>query len=258
MSRLVIRLFTKYNNALDTHPLLTKSITSGILFAGGDVMCQSIEHFINNKNKQIKDKFKINYQRVTSYLLIGTFISGPMYHYWFNNLDKIPVLALHICRRPLYALKYKKALTSFNVLNKNNILDKAGLSFENFIPNANYLKFGKKTEKVLQILADQLVFSSIYTGVFFIASGMTNGYVTNISNKLYGIDNYKSSKELYKESETLLKSQFKPTYIADCIVWPPLQYINFSYVPLKFRVLFVNICNLGWNTFLSFMANKTH
>ena len=32
------------------------------------------------------------------------------------------------------------------------------------------------------------------------------------------------------------QSVFVPTYIADCIFWPPLQLINFSFVPLRFQV----------------------
>lgn len=51
---------------------------------------------------------------------------------------------------------------------------------------------------------------------------------------------------------------FFETYIADCAIWPPLQLINFTFVPLRFQFLFVNIANLGWNTFLSLMANKKH
>lgn len=44
------------------------------------------------------------------------------------------------------------------------------------------------------------------------------------------------------------------TYIADCVVWPPLQLINFTFVPLRLQVLYINLANLGWNTFLSMMA----
>lgn len=45
------------------------------------------------------------------------------------------------------------------------------------------------------------------------------------------------------------------TYVADCVVWPPLQLINFTFVPLRLQVLYINACNLAWNTFLSMMAS---
>ena len=46
------------------------------------------------------------------------------------------------------------------------------------------------------------------------------------------------------------------TYVSDSIVWPPLQLINFSFVPVRYQFLYVNTCNLFWNTFLSYVANK--
>lgn len=54
------------------------------------------------------------------------------------------------------------------------------------------------------------------------------------------------------------KDVYWSTYVADCAVWPLLQYINFSYVPVRYQFLYVNACNLAWNTFLSFQANAHH
>lgn len=54
------------------------------------------------------------------------------------------------------------------------------------------------------------------------------------------------------------RSVYWDTYVADCLVWPPLQLVNFSLVPLRYQVLYVNTANLFWNSFLSFMANKSH
>ena len=54
------------------------------------------------------------------------------------------------------------------------------------------------------------------------------------------------------------KSVYVATYITDCLIWPPMQLINFTFIPLKFQFLFVNVVNLGWNTYLSLMANKSH
>ena len=54
------------------------------------------------------------------------------------------------------------------------------------------------------------------------------------------------------------KKVYIPTYIADWVVWPPLQLVNFTFVPVRYQVLYVNVCNLLWNTFLSFMANGGH
>ncbi|KAH8435104.1 Mpv17/PMP22 family protein [Aspergillus melleus] len=36
-------------------------------------------------------------------------------------------------------------------------------------------------------------------------------------------------------------------------IWPVLQGLNLSLVPLQYRVLSVNVFNIGWNCFLSFL-----
>ncbi|PKY00983.1 protein sym1 [Aspergillus campestris IBT 28561] len=42
------------------------------------------------------------------------------------------------------------------------------------------------------------------------------------------------------------------------MVWPALQSVNLYLVPLQYRVLVVNIINIGWNCFLSFLNNAEY
>ncbi len=39
------------------------------------------------------------------------------------------------------------------------------------------------------------------------------------------------------------------------MVWPVLQGINLSVVPLQYRILFINVASLFWSAYLSGMAN---
>mgnify|MGYP001124223775 CR=1 FL=1 len=47
-----------------------------------------------------------------------------------------------------------------------------------------------------------------------------------------------------------------PTFLADCAVWPLVQFFNFSLVPVPLQPLVVNVVNVFWNAFLSFMAHS--
>ncbi|KAJ5273782.1 Mpv17/PMP22 [Penicillium angulare] len=49
------------------------------------------------------------------------------------------------------------------------------------------------------------------------------------------------------------KRSFVPSYKANCLVWPFVQAVNFTFVPLELRVLVVNVVSLGWNCFLSLL-----
>ncbi len=41
----------------------------------------------------------------------------------------------------------------------------------------------------------------------------------------------------------------------DWCIWPPTQYVNFVYVPTKYRVLYVNGITVIWDVFLSYMKH---
>ncbi|EAW10974.1 Mpv17/PMP22 family protein [Aspergillus clavatus NRRL 1] len=47
------------------------------------------------------------------------------------------------------------------------------------------------------------------------------------------------------------RTSFVPSYKANLSIWPFVQGVNFSIVPLEYRVLVVNVVSLGWNCLLS-------
>ncbi len=50
--------------------------------------------------------------------------------------------------------------------------------------------------------------------------------------------------------------KFIPTQILNIKVWGILQYINFSIIPIKYRVLYDNTLSINWNAYLSWVQNK--
>lgn len=48
-----------------------------------------------------------------------------------------------------------------------------------------------------------------------------------------------------------LRTSFLASYKANLMIWPLVQAVNFSIVPLEHRVLVVNFVSLGWNCLLS-------
>ncbi|KAK7100613.1 mpv17-like protein 2 [Littorina saxatilis] len=90
---------------------------------------------------------------------------------------------------------------------------------------------------VKKIAADQAVAGPFFCSCFLIGMGLMEG---------------KSPKECGKE----WSDKFLTIYMADWCVWPPAQFINFYFLPTRFRVLYVSMVTLCWNTFLSFMKHK--
>lgn len=53
-----------------------------------------------------------------------------------------------------------------------------------------------------------------------------------------------------------LESTYWTALTKNWMVWPFVQAINFTIVPLHHRVLVVNVISLGWNCYLSFLNSQ--
>lgn len=82
------RAWTLYNDSLVRRPLLTKSITSGILSLGADVLCQiSFPNPISKVSSE-NDKPRFDILRAAKFTFLGTFFTAPALHYWYGFLMK--------------------------------------------------------------------------------------------------------------------------------------------------------------------------
>ncbi|KAF0736494.1 hypothetical protein Ae201684P_007082 [Aphanomyces euteiches] len=67
-----------YSRLLQTHPLLTKSITTWIVVGAGDALAQTIS-----------SDDEISLRRVAAMSLHGLLIQGPALHVWFGFLERM-------------------------------------------------------------------------------------------------------------------------------------------------------------------------
>ncbi|XP_047986287.1 mpv17-like protein 2 [Leguminivora glycinivorella] len=98
------------------------------------------------------------------------------------------------------------------------------------LPQADIRTVGKK------IAADQLFASPATILLFFIGMGM-------LENKSI------------QETKDEIVYKFKYTYVGDCLFWPPIQFINFYFLPTKYRVFYINGATMLFNVFLSYIKH---
>lgn len=85
---------------------------------------------------------------------------------------------------------------------------------------------------IKKVIVDQLICSPLYIGVFF----LTLGILENTS---------------WPELKTEIRKKAYKLYVAEWIVWPPAQIINFYFLPTRYRVLYDNTISLGYDIYTS-------
>jgi len=217
-SIVISELPRSYNALLERFPMATKSITTGVTYVLGDLVAQLLER---EKGEPL------DYTRMAVFMAYGVAIAGPLYTLWFDRIDKLPYMIYNMKQegRRQHIEGIVKYAAERGVIIPAEIAKTPELHRVTFI--------GSK------VLADQLVFSSAYTCVFFLGVGLISG-------------------KTMEDSWGDVRKKFIPTYATDCAVWPLLQMVNFTMVPSQYRVLFVNVANIAWNAFLSYMANASN
>lgn len=89
-----------------------------------------------------------------------------------------------------------------------------------------------------KVIIDQLICSPLCIGIFFLTLGVLE------NNNL---------AELIDE----IKKKAHRLYIAEWVIWPPAQVINFYFLPTRYRVLYDNTISLGYDVYTSHVKHDT-
>ncbi|CAB0036464.1 unnamed protein product [Trichogramma brassicae] len=99
---------------------------------------------------------------------------------------------------------------------------------EKTLPGKSTVSIFKKT------LVDQTIASPTCLGIFFFGLGLME---------------QKNLNDINGE----VKLKLLDTWKVDCMFWPPTQFINFLFVPIQYRVIYINLMTMIYDIFLSYM-----
>ncbi|KAL5275231.1 hypothetical protein ACFFRR_001269 [Megaselia abdita] len=85
---------------------------------------------------------------------------------------------------------------------------------------------------VTKVVLDQMICSPVYISAFFVTLGILEN---------------KSKREVIDE----IKEKAWKLYAAEWTVWPVAQFVNFYWLPTKYRVFYDNTISLGYDVFTS-------
>eukprot|EP01121_Diplochlamys_sp_Union-15-3_P003421 TRINITY_DN1328_c0_g1_i4.p1 TRINITY_DN1328_c0_g1~~TRINITY_DN1328_c0_g1_i4.p1 ORF type:complete len:203 (+),score=22.46 TRINITY_DN1328_c0_g1_i4:40-648(+) len=85
--------WASYLQSLQKRPVITKSVTSGVIYCLGDILGQKIEQYkaatANTKYDDIDEVIVPQYDigRTIKFGIFGLLINAPLIHYWYKFLD---------------------------------------------------------------------------------------------------------------------------------------------------------------------------
>jgi len=65
-------------------------------------------------------------------------------------------------------------------------------------------------------------------------------------------------EEVKHQVSSVLRNEVPRTAMVSVGVWPLIQLVNFTMVPIHFRTIWVSTWNVGWNCFTSFLGHRSH
>merc|ERR1712113_1269568 len=90
---------------------------------------------------------------------------------------------------------------------------------------------------IKKILCDQIIFSPILIVACLLAACIMNG---------------REKENIFQE----VTHKGQELYLAEWLLWPPAQFINFYFLPTRYRVLYDNLVSLVYDTYTSHVKHN--
>jgi len=215
------KIWGAYCRELELRPLVTKVWSTALVSGLGNAICQNIER--RQAESEGREPKPLDLERLLVYSLMGGLYVGPVLHFWF-------FIPEWLIRQP--GVK--------------------GLP-----------KVGKT---IASVGIDQTVLAPIMNGVAYYAYKLIGVGVAGARGVLRGDSDAKTALSLrsvsqgvtdaVNETTELLKTEYVPMMKMQYTIWPLAAVINYSFVPVDLRVLFVSAMSVIWSAYLSGSVNK--
>lgn len=198
-----------YMDSLEDRPVITKSLTTGIIQLLSDYFAQVVEglriqqHPEGEQGRQSNCRDVIllkgyDFRRGLALLADGVILSGPLLHYAFEFMEHC------------FPTENDEGSSSPSI------------------------------EVALHVLANDYLVDTTYLFISFFFVAIAEGHIRNIW--------------------TLFRKDFLATVQASwglSIMLMPVEYLCFSFLPVKLRVLSMNFIDILWSAVVSFVAHRS-
>lgn len=100
-----------------------------------------------------------------------------------------------------------------------------------------------------KVLLDETIAAPFYTLTYIVGKEILKIFIKNIF--FFQGTSVLEGRTSYRELMSDTRRNFLPLYLADCLIYAPIQIINFKYIPSFYRVPFLSLSALIFDAFIS-------
>lgn len=246
-------LLQMYKFHLESNPLVTKSVTSGLMGVMGDVLAQYVEHVRHEISARKAGGGGItsnSHSSNDSSLARGGISSSesPLLLNRGGGGRRKKANSFHFNSRRSLAILLDGLLIS------GPLMHLAYNAFEYLLPVAGVANAATTSSNtwssstssglnaMIHVLADSILLDGIFVASAMASSGLLEGY------------------SLQREIIPQLQKDYIPAIrasLATSSLMAPIQYACFRYLPLSCRVFAMNVTDIIWDAVISFMSHRS-
>jgi Mpv17 / PMP22 family len=226
-----------YMAQLTANPMITKSVSAGLIGTVGDYTAQWLEHILAVRHQARK-------LHVSALLVRDTCATTTVLPESKWTMDPFWLWPRSITIHGRYDVRRGVSMLADGLFISGPLMHLGYEVFERILPIADTAGSADPASAlaaILHVVADSLLLDSFFIASRFFATGLMEGV-----------------------SLLELVIQFKSIYIpslqaswATSLILCPIQISCFRYLPLSVRVLSVNCIDVVWDAVLSFMAHRS-
>ncbi|CAG8555255.1 16975_t:CDS:2 [Dentiscutata heterogama] len=237
-----------YTNSYNSRPLLTSACTNAIIASISDILAQGITLAKKNNNhtsatkpeSSITTKSLSNFNEETLSKQVQKQVSANIEG---SNLsdETLPTQVQKQVSANIEGFDYIRTLrfSSYGFVIAPVVYTWFSFLDKRFpLPQIKASKATQISTIIKRVSVDQIAFAPVGLSLFFIIIGVFEGHDIN------GI------KQKFREA-------YIPALKANYITWPFVQFINFGFLPLRYRLPFVSSVGILWTCYLSLLNSVT-
>ena len=233
---ILFRMFGSwYMRNLHANPIITKSISAGLIGTVADYGAQWLEHILHHQKQQ--QPLMLQLTTATTTKIVASSGTSPEHDTTKTSPPSRYTLSISIYGR--YDIRRGISTLMDGLFISGPLMHIGYDLFELILPiNSSHTGW---IAAMLHVIADSILLDSFFVASKFFTTGLMEGITARD-----------------------LRQQFYATYIPSLqaswitsILLCPIQLSCFCYLPLRFRVLSVNIIDVVWDAVLSFMTHRS-